>query len=234
MPSSEPQLGPRVDPAAARAPQPTTLQGRFVTLVPLDPAAHAVALYEASHGPEREDLGRYLFDGPYPDQATFEARLKQMAGSRDPLFFTILDNATRKPVGYSSYLRIEPAHRCIEVGSILFTPALQRTPGATEAMYLMARHVFEDLGYRRYEWKCNALNEPSRRAALRLGFTFEGIFRQHMIIKGRNRDTAWFSMLDSEWPARKASFERWLSRENFDAQGRQKQSLSRMNEALTS
>jgi RimJ/RimL family protein N-acetyltransferase len=233
MSSSEPQLGPRVDPAPARTPQPITLQGRFVTLVPLDPAAHAVALYEASHGPEREDLWRYLFDGPYPDQAIFEARLKQMAGSRDPLFFTILDNATRKPVGYASYLRIEPAHRCIEVGSILFTPALQRTPGATEAMYLMARHVFDDLGYRRYEWKCNALNEPSRQAALRLGFTFEGIFRQHMIIKGRNRDTAWFSMLDSEWPARKASFERWLSPENFDAQGRQKQSLSRMNQALT-
>lgn len=233
MSSSEPQLGPRVDPAPARAPQATTLRGRFVTLVPLDPSDHAGALYEASHGPEREDLWRYLFDGPYPDQATFEARLKQMAGSRDPLFFTILDNATGKPVGYASYLRIEPAHRCIEVGSILFTPALQRTPGATEAMYLMARHVFDDLGYRRYEWKCNALNEPSRRAAQRLGFTFEGIFREHMIIKGRNRDTAWFSMLDSEWPARKASFERWLSPENFDARGCQKQSLARMNETLT-
>ena len=234
MPSSEPQLGLPVDPAPARPPQPTTLRGRFVTLVPLDPAAHAVSLYEASHGPEREDLWRYLFDGPYPDQAAFEARLNQMAGSRDPLFFTILDTSTGKPVGYASYLRIEPAHRCIEVGSILFTPLLQRTPGATEAMYLMARHVFEDLSYRRYEWKCNALNEPSRRAALRLGFAFEGIFRQHMIIKGRNRDTAWFSMLDSEWPARKASFEQWLSPDNFDVRGRQKQSLSRMNETLTS
>jgi RimJ/RimL family protein N-acetyltransferase len=233
MPSSEPQLGLPVDPAPARPPQPTTLRGRFVTLVPLDPAAHAVSLYEASHGPEREDLWRYLFDGPYPDQATFEARLKQMAGSRDPLFFTILDNSKGKPVGYASYLRIEPAHRCIEVGSILFTPLLQRTPGATEAMYLMARHVFEDLSYRRYEWKCNALNEPSRRAALRLGFTFEGIFRQHMIIKGRNRDTAWFSMLDSEWPARKASFEQWLSPDNFDVRGRQKQSLSRMSGTVT-
>jgi RimJ/RimL family protein N-acetyltransferase len=138
------------------------------------------------------------------------------------------------PVGYASYLRIEPAHRCIEVGSILFTPLLQRTPGATEAMYLMARHVFENLGYRRYEWKCNALNEPSRRAALRLGFTFEGIFRQHMIIKGRNRDTAWYSMLDSEWPARKASFEQWLAPDNFDSHGRQKQSLSGMNQTRRS
>jgi RimJ/RimL family protein N-acetyltransferase len=231
MSSSESKLGSPVDSTPARAPQPTTLKGRFVTLVPLDPAAHGTALYQASHGPEREELWRYLFDGPYPNQAAFDTRLQQMAASRDPLFFTILDNASGRPVGYASYLRIEPAHRCIEVGSILFTPMLQRTPGATEAMYMMAQHVFEDLGYRRYEWKCNALNEPSRRAALRLGFTFEGIFRQHMIIKGRNRDTAWYSMLDSEWPARKANFERWLAPDNFDAQGRQKQSLSGMNEA---
>jgi RimJ/RimL family protein N-acetyltransferase len=148
------------------------------------------------------------------------------AKSEDPLFFTILDNASASAVGYAAYLRIEPAHRVIEVGHILYTPRLQRTVGATEAMYLMARHVFEELGYRRYEWKCNALNAPSRSAALRLGFTFEGVFRQHMIIKGRNRDTAWFSMLDSEWPARKAAFERWLDPSNFDAQGGQKRSLS--------
>src|SRR6266478_6334200 len=217
--------------SAAKVPQRTTLPGRFVTLVPLDPAAHAAALYQASHGPEREDLWRYLFDGPYPDRPAFDARLQQMAASRDPLFFTILDR-TQVPVGYAAYLRIEPVHRCIEVGSILYTPALQRTPGATEAMYLMARHIFEDLEYRRYEWKCNALNEPSRRAALRLGFVFEGIFRQHMIIKGRNRDTAWYSMLDSEWPARKATFERWLAAENFDGNRRQKESLSRMNNAF--
>ena len=123
-------------------------------------------------------------------------------------------------------MRIEPVHRVIEVGSILYTPALQRTTAATEAMYLMARHVFEDLGYRRYEWKCNALNQASRRAALRLGFTFEGIFRSHMIVKGRSRDTAWFSMLDSEWPARKAAFERWVSPANFDHAGRQREPLS--------
>lgn len=123
-------------------------------------------------------------------------------------------------------MRIEPQHRVIEVGNILYTPRFQRTAGATEAMYLMARHVFEELGYRRYEWKCNALNGPSRRAAQRLGFTFEGIFRQHMIVKGSNRDTAWFSMLDSEWPARKAALERWLDPANFDVDGRQKSSLS--------
>jgi RimJ/RimL family protein N-acetyltransferase len=126
----------------------------------------------------------------------------------------------------AALMRIEPEHPVIEVGSILYTPALQRTRGATETMYLLARHVFEELGYRRYEWKCNALNEASRRAALRLGFTFEGIFRQHMIVKGRRRDTAWFSMLDCEWPVRKAGFERWLDPSNFDANGQQKSSLS--------
>jgi RimJ/RimL family protein N-acetyltransferase len=126
-------------------------------------------------------------------------------------------------------MRIEPAHRCMEVGNILYSVLLQRTAGATEAMYLMACHAFDDLGYRRYEWKCNALNEPSRRAALRLGFLFEGIFRQHMIIKGANRDSAWYSMLDGEWPARKANFERWLSPDNFDGSGKQRMSLSAMN-----
>src|SRR6185436_18002595 len=145
-----------------------------------------------------------------------------------PLFFTILHEATGTPAGYCSLMRIEPAHRVIEVGSILYTPTLQRTRGATEAMYLLARYIFEDLGYRRYEWKCNALNAPSRAAALRLGFTYEGIFRQHMIIKGNNRDTAWYSMLDGEWPARKARFEAWLAPSNFDAGGRQRKALSQV------
>jgi RimJ/RimL family protein N-acetyltransferase len=130
-----------------------------------------------------------------------------------------------KAAGYASYMRIEPAHGVVEVGNILLSPSMQRTTAATEAMYLMARHVFEDLGYRRYEWKCNALNEPSRRAALRLGFTFEGIFRQHMVVKDQNRDTAWFSILDSEWPARKRAFEAWLDPGNFDVGGKQRQSL---------
>ena len=149
--------------------------------------------------------------------------------SKDPPTRSFSPLWTMPPASLSgrlSYLRIDPAHRVIEVGNIIFTPALQRSRGATEAMYLMARHAFEDLGYRRYEWKCNALNQPSRRAALRLGFVFEGIFRQHMIVKGRNRDTAWFSMLDSEWPLRKASFEQWLAPSNFDPAGRQKLSLA--------
>ena len=142
------------------------------------------------------------------------------------MFFAILENASGKAVGHASYMRIEPGHRVIEVGSILYTPALQRSTGATEAMYLMARHVFEDLGYRRYEWKCDARNAPSRSAAPRLGFTFEGIFRQHMIVKGENRDTAWYAMLDTEWPERKSEFERWLDLANFDPAGRQLISLA--------
>ena len=171
-------------------------------------------------------MWQYLFEGPFADRAAFDLHLHRIAVSEDPLFFAILDESSGAAVGYASYMRIEPVHRVIEVGSILYTPRLQQTTLATEAMYLMARHVFEDLGYRRYEWKCNALNAPSRRAALRLGFTFEGIFRQHMIVKGRNRDTAWFSMLDSEWPVRKANFERWLDPSNFGRDGRQKGALN--------
>ena len=200
--------------------------GRLVTLVPLGPE-HSEALYHATHGDrEKERVWQYLFDGPYPDHASFHAAIAKKAASQDPLFCAILDRASQNPAGYASWMRIEPQHRVIEVGNILYTPRFQRTAGATEAMYLMARHVFEELGYRRYEWKCNALNGPSRRAAQRLGFTFEGIFRQHMIVKGSNRDTAWFSMLDSEWPARKAALEGWLDPANFDADGRQKSSLS--------
>jgi RimJ/RimL family protein N-acetyltransferase len=203
------------------------LRGRFVTVEPLDPEKHGASIYEGAHGPEKEQLWAYMSDGPFPDRESFDLSLAKKAESQDPLFFAIVDHATGRATGYASYLRIEPAHRVIEVGNILYTPAMQRTRGATEAMYLMARHVFEDLGYRRYEWKCNALNEPSRRAALRLGFQFEGIFRQHMIIKGKNRDTAWFAMLDSEWPACKAAFEKWLDPANFDDNGHQQTSLSR-------
>jgi RimJ/RimL family protein N-acetyltransferase len=219
----------QIDNSPAQRPQHICLMGRTVSVVPLDPAAHADTLFAGSGGEQNEALWRYLFEGPFTSRAGFDSHLRQKATSDDPLFFTILDKPSGDAVGYAAYMRIEPAHRVIEIGSILFTPRLRRTTGATEAMYLMARHVFEDLGYRRYEWKCNALNAPSRRAALRLGFTFEGIFRQHMIIKGRNRDTAWFSMLDSEWPKRKAAFERWLDRSNFDANGRQQVSLFALN-----
>ncbi len=225
-PRNDSPLGAPVNSAPARRPQHTTLAGRRVTLVPLDPAAHAPALYEATCRTENEALWLYLSNGPFAGREDFDAHLAKIAVSEDPLYFAIVDNVSGLAAGYAAYLRIEPGHRVIEVGGILFSPRLQRTAGATEAMYLMARHAFEDLGYRRYEWKCHSLNTPSRRAALRLGFTFEGIFRQHMIVKGRNRDTAWFSMLDTEWPVRKGALERWLDPSNFDADGRQKQSLS--------
>jgi len=235
MPSSPGwPIGVEVDSTPAQRPQRTTLAGRIVSLVPLDAETHADALFQQVRGPENELLWAYLWDGPFHEAESFCADLRLKSQSEDPLFFCILDNHSQRAVEYASFLRIEPRHRVIEVGNILFTPLLQKTAGATEAMYLMARHVFEGLGYRRYEWKCNALNAPSRSAALRLGFSFEGIFRQHMIIKGRNRDTAWFAMLDSEWPARKAAFERWLDPANFDVQGRQKLSLSDLNAMLQS
>jgi RimJ/RimL family protein N-acetyltransferase len=214
---------------ATERPQRTTLRGQHVTIVPLE-ITHAQDLWEGTSGAENDGLWAYLFDGPYTERESFDASILKKSASEDPMFQAILDAVTGKALGHAAYMRIEPAHRCIEVGSILYSPALQRTAGATEAMYLMARHVFEDLGYRRYEWKCNALNEPSRRAALRLGFTFEGVFRQHMIIKGQNRDTAWFAMLDSEWPARKKAFECWLDSSNFDADGRQKTSLAMLRD----
>jgi RimJ/RimL family protein N-acetyltransferase len=206
-------------------PQRVTIEGRCVTLEPLDPARHTEALWQGLSGAANEDLWLYMPDGPFMDRAAFEAHMQAKAISEDPLFFAIVDKKTGLAVGRSTLMRIDPPNRVVEVGGIIFTRALQRSRGATEAMYLLARYVFEDLGYRRYEWKCNALNEPSRRAALRLGFTFEGIFRQHMIIKGNNRDTAWFSLLDSEWPARKRAFERWLDESNFDAAGIQKTRL---------
>ena len=206
-------------------PQRIVMEGRYALMEPLDPAKHAASLWDAVKGPENDHLWTWLFDGPYRDAAAFEQSIKRKSATADPMFFAIVNRRSERAVGYASFMRIEPSHRCIEVGGILYTPLLQRTRAATEAMYLMARYVFEDLAYRRYEWKCDALNEPSRRAALRLGFKYEGTFRQHMIVKGRNRDTAWYSMLDGEWPQRKAAFDRWLDPGNFDEQGRQIRSL---------
>jgi RimJ/RimL family protein N-acetyltransferase len=222
-------IGPLVDSHPARRPDRVTLKGRWITLAPLDASAHAGALYEASHsGAEQEAVWAYLFNGPFATPAEFAADVDVKAKAADPHYFAILDNASGRAVGYESLMRIDPPNRVIEVGGIMYTPLMQRTPGGTEAQYLLAAYVFDELGYRRYEWKCNALNAPSRRAAERFGFTFEGIFRQHMIVKGRNRDTAWFAMLDSEWPARKAAYERWLSPDNFDRGGRQKLKLSEL------
>ena len=219
-------IGSEVDSSPAKRPVRLTLRGRLAMVVPLDPAAHEQTLYEGTHGPDREKLWLYMGAGPFADRASFRAYLDKLAASDDPLSFTIIGNASGRATGHASYMRMAPEHRVIEVGNIFYTTSLSRSAAATEAMYLMARHIFEDLNYRRYEWKCNALNAPSRRAALRLGFSFEGIFRQHMIQKGRNRDTAWFAMLDHEWPARKARFEAWLRPENFDESGRQRTPLS--------
>jgi RimJ/RimL family protein N-acetyltransferase len=233
MSRAEWPLGPRVDSRPAERPQRTALVGRLVTVAPLDPARHGDSLYGGLCGAHNDDLWCYLLSGPFGDRASFDVYLEKSAVSKDPLFFSILDGASARALGIAAYLRVEPLDRVIEVGSIVFTRSLQRTAGATEAMFLMAAHAFETLRYRRYEWKCNALHERSRRAALRLGFTFEGIFRNHMISKGRSRDTAWFAMLDSEWPARRDALESWLDPENFDADGRQRVPLSSFRDRLS-
>ncbi len=220
-------IGPLVDTRHARRPERTTLEGRWITLAPLDAEKHAEALYEGSNGDaERERVWAYLFNGPFASLADFAADIELKARSVDPHFFAVVDNASGRAVGYQALMRIDTAHRVIEVGNVMYTPAMQRTCGATEAQYLFTRYVFDVLGNRRYEWKCNDLNAPSKQAAERFGFAFEGVFRHHMIVKGRNRDTAWFSMLDGEWPARKAAYERWLAPANFDADGCQKERLS--------
>ncbi len=222
-PLSGPPLGAPVAGGPALRPERVRLEGRHAAVVPFDVERHADALYGLSHGPEREAQWAYLSAGPFPDAAAFRVSYAEQAAKADPLLFAIETEAG--PAGHATYMRIEPAHRVVEVGNILFTPRLSGSIAGTEAMYLMARHAFEDLGYRRYEWKCHALNAPSRRAAERLGFSFEGIFRQHMIIKGRSRDTAWYALVDADWPRARAAFEAWLDPANFDAAGRQRRRL---------
>jgi RimJ/RimL family protein N-acetyltransferase len=213
-------VGPPVDPTPARPPGPVTLKGHYGSVVRLDAARHGPDLWAAMHGHDK--LWTYLSSyGPFPDGDTFAAWLAQREALKDPYYYCVLDPNGRA-LGVATLMEIRLAARSIEVGHIVYSPALQRTPLATESQYLLARYAFETLGNRRYEWKCDSLNAPSRRAALRFGFVFEGILRQHMIAKGRNRDTAYFSMLDSEWPARKHAFERWLAPENFDAAGQQR------------
>ena len=214
----------------AQALSRVALEGELVRLEPVDVAQHADQLFAAqSSAPE---LWEYLPYGPFANETAFRVWLTERAATSDPLFYAIIERKSGRALGMASLLRIEQGHGVIEVGHIWYSPALQRTRLATDAMYVMARHVFDDLGYRRYEWKCNALNEPSRRAAVRLGFTFEGVFRQHMVIKGENRDTAWYSMLDGEWPAAKAAFEAWLRPENFNGEGRQLRSLAELRVVL--
>jgi RimJ/RimL family protein N-acetyltransferase len=210
-------------PARGR-PRRAVLEGARVRLEPLDPDRHAEALFAAASGDDA--LWDYLPYGPFDDVAALRAHLTAQAASEDPLFFAVVVDGAA--CGVVSYLRIEPAHGCIEIGHIWFGAPLQRTPAATEAIHLLAREAFDGLRNRRFEWKCNAANARSRRAAERFGFTFEGVFRQHMIVKGRNRDTAWYSILDGEWPAVNAGFEAWLDASNFDADGRQRASLGEL------
>jgi RimJ/RimL family protein N-acetyltransferase len=219
-------VGVSVGTTPALWPQAVTLQGRYGHIEKLS-LTHADALWAAGIGEDR--IWTYVSSsGPFADAAAFRAWVASRAEIADPFFYVIVDPQGRA-VGTITLMSIRPDMRVIEVGHVVYSPALQRTPLATEAQYLLARYAFETLGYRRYEWKCNALNATSRAAALRYGFVYEGIFRQHIIAKGRNRDTAWFSMLDREWPARKAAFERWLDPENFDADGRQRVSLRALN-----
>jgi RimJ/RimL family protein N-acetyltransferase/GNAT superfamily N-acetyltransferase len=231
MTASEPDpfsgrpVGLKVDAAPARKPGPVVLDGRFGRVEKLD-QHHGAALWPALK--DDNATWAYLGYGPFADEAAFKAWFAERVKLEDPYSYAIMQPDGRA-IGIATLMEIRPTMRVIEVGNIVYSPALQRTPLATEAQYLLARYVFETLGYRRYEWKCNALNAPSRRAAARFGFTFEGEFRQHQIVKGRNRDTAWFSMLDMEWPARRVAFERWLAPENFAADGRQRLSLSALN-----
>ena len=205
-------MGEPVDTTPARRPVREPLVGRFVSLVPVDPDAHAAGLFAASHdgSDESDRMWTYLAYGPWPDSGAMRAWADTLPASEDPLFFTVVDVATHAPVGVVSYLNIDRTMRHVELGHIWFAPSAQRSRANTEAAYLMLRASFDEWGYRRVEWKCDALNARSRAAAERLGFTFEGVFRQHMIIKGRNRDTAWFAMLEEEWPAARTAFERWL------------------------
>ena len=200
--------------------------GRFVTLEPIS-QRHADDLFAALAGADLEDLCRFMADRPTHDREAFAAFVQRRVTSKDRRYYACLPVGGRAS-GFLSFLRDEPAHRSIEIGDVFFAPPLQRSTAATEAVYLMARHAFETMRYRRLEWKCDRLNAPSYRAALRFGFAFEGVFRQHMLVHGKSRDTAWFSMLDREWPARKAVFERWLDPQNFDRQGQQREALGAM------
>lgn len=206
-------------------PDRITLEGRHARLEPLDPTRHGAALLASAQAPGAEDRFRYLFEEAPTDAAAFAPWIEKASASVDPLFFAVIDTATGRAEGRQALMRIDPVHGVIEIGNILWGPAIARGRVATEALYLHARYVFETLGYRRFEWKCNALNEPSRRAALRFGFQYEGLFRQHMVVKGRNRDTTWFAMTDGDWPRLKAGYEAWLRPENFDAAGGQRDKL---------
>lgn len=243
--SSPPELplGERVDWTAAKRPARTELRGSRILLRPVDAALDAEPLYALSHPPSGDpSIWTYLPDGPYESAGHLAAMLIWAQESEDPLYFTLVGDGggagggpcagasadAGSPLGWASYLRIAPEAGTIEIGHIWFGPTLRRTAAATEAIYMLARHAFEDLGYRRLEWKCDSLNAASRRAAERFGFTFEGIFRQHQVVKGRNRDTAWYAILDKDWPAIASGMRAWLSPANFTPAGSQIERLAEL------
>ncbi|MGI9385746.1 MAG: GNAT family N-acetyltransferase [Methyloligellaceae bacterium] len=210
-----------------RRPGREPLEGRSVRLEPVDATRHGDALYASFFEADPEGaIWTYMAYGPFSDRAEFLEWLGKQQASDDPLFFAVIPTETGEAAGMASFMRMAPAHGVIEAGNIWYAPALQRTRAATETIYLMIAHAFDDLGYRRFEWKCDALNAASRRAAERFGFTFEGVFRQHMVIKGRNRDTAWYAIVDYEWPRLGEAFQAWLDDANFDDEGGQKKALS--------
>jgi len=226
-------LGPPVGFSSATAPDPAAvLRGRHVLLRTPQPKRDARPLFEASHPPAGDPrIWTYLYEGPYGSVEDLAADLTEHATERDPLWRTIVRVVDDQPVGVCSYLAIVAEHGTIEIGNIWFAPVLQRTIGATEAIFLLLSHAFDQLGYRRVEWKCNALNAPSRAAAERFGFRFEGIFAQHRVVKGRNRDTAWYAITDGRWPNLRDAFDQWLDPANFDTAGNQRRSLRELTDA---
>ncbi|WP_412535270.1 GNAT family N-acetyltransferase [Mesorhizobium sp. BAC0120] len=213
-------------------PERIVLEGRYVRLEPLSAAEHGDGLYEASTVADAAERFRWLPDFPPESRAAFQPWLDKAEASGDPLFFAVIDNASGKIAGRQTLMRIDAANGVMEIGNIYWGPLVSRKPAATEAHFLFMQYAFDGLGYRRWEWKCNNRNEPSKRAAERFGFSFEGIFRQHMIVKGENRDTAWYSILDKEWPAVKQAYEGWLDPGNFDSDGNQKRRLEDFRKSL--
>jgi RimJ/RimL family protein N-acetyltransferase len=201
------------------------MEGRYVRLEPLDAARHGEGLFEASSVVDAGERFRWLPDFPPQTRADFQPWLDKVQASEDPLFFTVIDKASGRIAGRQTLMRIDAANGVIEIGNIYWGPIISRRPAATEAQYLFMKYAFDTLGYRRYEWKCNNANLPSKRAAERFGFQFEGIFRQHLVVKGENRDTAWYSVIDTEWPALKRAYDAWLDPANYDAEGNQKRRL---------
>ena len=230
MPPSSNEFGQPIGEALpdwtpAAFPKTPRMSGRFCDLELIDAARHAGQLFAAFAEDADGRMWTYMANGPFEAEAEVRAWLKTAETLDDQVYYAVIDKATGRAVGIVTYLRIQPQHGVVEVGAISYAPCLQKTPAATEAMYLMMQHVFEVWGYRRYEWKCDDLNASSKRAAERLGFSYDGLFRQAIIYKGRNRDTAWYSILDKDWPPIKAALEAWLDPANFDAGGMQKRRL---------